>query len=118
VAGVLVAQPYSFTVHNDYYPFTPSLAHAFIQQVAEEYKVDANKLEKTLKCESTLRPNAIGDNGHSLGIAQINMPSHPDVTPQEAFNPYWAIEWTAKEFSNGYARHWTCARHLGFVTDG
>lgn len=64
----------------------------------------------TLKCESSLNPNAIGDAGQSYGVAQIHLPSHPTVTKEQALDPNFAIEWTAQQFSKGKAEMWTCYR--------
>lgn len=118
MAGVLVMQPHTFTAHNAYFPFTPTTAEVFIEQVAEKYKIDKTELLETLKCESSLKATAVGDGGKSFGIAQIHSPSHPTITREQALDPYWAMEWTAKEFSEGRKWQWTCARNLGFVTDG
>lgn len=78
----------------------------------------------TITCESHWKVNAIGDGGDSYGIAQINLPAHatpmeksgveilPAVTGVEALNPFFALDWTAKAFSLGKARMWTCYRNL------
>lgn len=67
---------------------------------------------QTLKCESSLNPRAIGDHGNSYGIAQIHLPSHKDITKEEALDPEFAIGWTAYQFSLGNHNQWTCYRNL------
>lgn len=76
------------------------------------YDVSSTTMYNTLRCESKLKPTAIGDYGHSFGVAQIHLPSHPEVTRTQALNPKFAVEWTAKAFSQGRQRMWSCYRLL------
>lgn len=85
-----------------------------LQDSALVYGVSLLALTNTLQCESKLNPHAIGDHGHSYGIAQIHMPSHPNITKTQALDPAFAIDWTAKQFSEGKSSMWTCARILGY----
>lgn len=57
---------------------------------------------------------ANGPNGRedSWGVAQIHLPSHPEITREQAQDPEWALEWAANEFKNGRASKWTEYRHL------
>lgn len=66
----------------------------------------------TIRCESNFNPRAVGDGGKSRGLAQIHKPSHPDITDEQAFDPYFAIDFMAKEFKNGNKWKWTCWRNL------
>ena len=83
-----------------------------IEKYAKQYGVSAKSIKKTLFCESSLRPDAVGDNGNSHGIAQIYLKYHPDVSKAEALDPAFAIEWMARKFSEGKSGLWTCARKL------
>lgn len=85
---------------------------ALIQRAALKHGVNERIMAATLWCESGYKPNAIGDGGTSFGVAQINLPSHPEITQEQALNPVWAIDWTAREFAAGRARQWTCWRQL------
>lgn len=67
-------------------------------------------MTQVLNCESTLNPNAVGDNGKSFGIAQIHLPSHPEITKEQALDPAFAIEYLAKEISEGNGGQWSCWR--------
>jgi hypothetical protein len=89
------------------------------QQSAEEivtayevrYAIPHHELFDTLKCESGLKPHAIHENdgkGDSRGIAQISTYYHPEVTAQEAYDPIWAVNWTANRFVTGHAHEWSC----------
>jgi hypothetical protein len=66
----------------------------------------------TLKCESKLNPAAVGDYGTSFGVAQIHLPAHPDITRAEALDPFFSINYAAREFAGGNASMWSCYRKL------
>lgn len=93
-------------------PNEPFNAERAIAAAERKYGLEPNILARTLWCESSYRPDAIGDGGTSYGIAQIHLPAHPQVTPEEALDPEWAVEWAAQAFANGQARMWTCFRQL------
>lgn len=93
-------------------PYTPIRRELTVQEMIHQSAVKwgANErlLARTLKCESGLNPHAVGDNGTSFGIAQINAPSWPHITKAQMFDAGWSIEWAAMQFSKGNARLWTC----------
>lgn len=74
--------------------------------------VDPTIFTDTLQCESSFDPNATGDHGTSIGIAQIHLPAHADITREEASDGVWSIIWAAQQFSLGRAKAWTCYRNL------
>ena len=69
-----------------------------IANAADRHGIDRVRFLATAKCESSLRPSVIGDDGNSIGLFQIHLPSHPDVLTENALNPEWAVEWAAKKF--------------------
>lgn len=91
---------------------------AFARKMALKYGVSYQEMAvtiggpgKTVACahgESSWDTDAVGDGGDSRGIAQIHRPSHPDITDEQALDPYWSIEWMAQEFSKGNQWMWTC----------
>ena len=87
-----------------------------IHESAVKWGVDEQILRKTLYCESRLKPDAIGDGGNSYGVAQIHLPSHQNkdewITKEQALDPKWAIDWTARQFSMKRQNMWTCYRLL------
>lgn len=91
-------------------PVTEKTIPQIINHFAKQYNVSAEKMLKTLTCESNLNPRAIGDHGKSFGIAQIHLPSHPYVSVAQAQDPIFATEFMAKEFARGNAKIWTCYR--------
>lgn len=82
-----------------------------ITMTAIQYGIDKVRFLATAKCESSLRPEVIGDDGASVGLWQIHLPSHPEVTMEQAKDPYFATEWSAKKFKKN-PRIWTCYRIL------
>jgi hypothetical protein len=68
----------------------------------------ANTLIRLAHCESTLNPAAVGDYGNSLGLFQIFLKWHPDVTPEQALDVEFATRWTAKKIRQGQGDLWTC----------
>lgn len=90
-----------------------------IEHFALQYDVSAEKMRKTMFCESSYNPLAKGDyrNGKptSFGLSQIHLPAHPEILEEQAYNPVFATEFMASEFSKGNIWKWSCARKLGFV---
>lgn len=44
----------------------------------------------------------------SWGAWQIHLPSHPNITKEQAQDPYWSTAWAAKQWSEGRASMWSC----------
>jgi soluble lytic murein transglycosylase-like protein len=88
-----------------------------INRSAEQYGVASTTLDAVLNCESMKNPDAIGDHGESRGISQINSRYHPEVTDEQAFDPEWSIDWTARRISEGEGHEWMCFRMLELSTD-
>lgn len=82
-----------------------------IRKFALLYETDADRMVETARCESGLNPSAIGDGGSSVGLFQIHLRSHPQVSREEALDPYFAAEWSAQKFAEN-PRIWTCYRNL------
>jgi hypothetical protein len=84
-----------------------------IEKKAKEYGTSATTLKRIVECESgyvtDVQSHHILSYGRekSFGLAQIHLPSHPDVTYEEAVDPEFAINYLAKN----YAQHtdkWSC----------
>lgn len=93
-------------------PPRPSTVPELITEYAGLYNLNEVVLRNTLYCESKLNPKAIGDHGASYGVAQIHLPSHPNISAEEALDPDFAIRWTAQQFSKGNQGMWSCYRLL------
>lgn len=78
-----------------------------VYNVAKVYGVSGYQMERTIECESRFNnvQSSAYQNGvreDSWGIAQIHLPSHPDVSREEAMNEEFAIDWMAKHFNDPY----------------
>lgn len=100
-----------------------------VWEAAAKYNTFPEKMWEVMKCENwDLVPDLqshhtytftderrgiyYGDRERSFGLAQIHLPDH-DVTYEQAIDPAFAIDFMAKNFAEGNAQWWTCARNLG-----
>jgi soluble lytic murein transglycosylase-like protein len=102
--GTQLAQVKSIERNEDLVP----LAKA----VALKHGLNQELFMKVINCESSFNPNAVGDNGHSYGLAQINLPAHPEVSKEQATDPNFALGWMANQWEQGRQDEWTCYRNL------
>ena len=47
---------------------------------------------------------------NSIGIAQIYLKYHPEVSRENAEDPQFSMAFMARRFRDGYANEWTCFR--------
>lgn len=83
-------------------------------EMALQAEVPPQEVLKTIECESNWDHLAQGDNNSSIGLSQINLPSHPHVSREAAEDPKYAIDFMVNEFEVGNKEIWTCARNLGY----
>jgi soluble lytic murein transglycosylase-like protein len=83
-----------------------------IDKYANQYGVNSQLMRDVVFCESGLNPNAVGDNGHSRGLVQIYDDYHPTISHEQAFDPDFALNFLAREMSQGNGHLWTCYRKL------
>ena len=91
---------------------------ALIRYYAKEYGLSGRTTEQAVeiaRCESDFVEDAVGDGGHSFGIAQIHLPAHPDITVEQATNKYFATWFLVSEISQNRMWKWSCARILGYI---
>lgn len=89
-----------------------------ISVYATKYGVNASQMLETVRCESVGFKNV--QSGHILngvredswGIAQINLYWNPEVTKQQALDPYFSMDFMARKFKLGKQDRWTCWRNL------
>lgn len=78
----------------------------------------AKQMLEVIRCESGfvsqqsrhIRPD--GTREPSFGVAQIHLPSHPDVTKEQAMDPEFSVHWMADKFRIGQMKLWTCWKDL------
>lgn len=73
-------------------------------QVQAETGMPADILFAIAMLESSMNPFAVGDGGQSHGLFQIYRSAHPDISVEQAQDPYFAAKWTAKNFMAAYNR--------------
>jgi len=89
--------------------------------VASKEGLNVGAFMATLKCEGDFYngqsyvKNPSGPNGRedSWGVVQIHLPSHPEITKDQATNPFWSINWMADEWLKGNEWKWTCWHTAG-----
>jgi len=74
-----------------------------INQVASNTRVRLAMLMGA-KLESGWNAAAVGDNGHSFGAFQINLPAHPNVSAQSAQDPVFAARFMLPAYEAGVQR--------------
>ena len=79
---------------------------------AKEAGVSPVTVLAVISCESQWIPTAVGDYGHSIGLAQINLPSHTSVSREMAEDPRYAINFLVNNLKDGNGNMWTCYRML------
>lgn len=85
---------------------------------AEIYNVNPKTMLNIINCENTewdidLQSRIINKKGireESYGLSQIHLPSHPDISKEQATDPDFALEFMAKNISKGKISMWSCAR--------
>lgn len=88
-----------------------------IELASDKYGVSYQELYLTIKCESEFQnvQSRIVKNGkreESYGIVQINLPTHPSITKEQALDVSFSIDWMAYQFSLGNQKKWTCWRNV------
>lgn len=80
--------------------------------IASQNGLNTNHFLATIRCESNWNATIEGDDGNSMGLVQISMLYHPEVSPEKAKDPAFALNWMAGEWSKGHAASWSCWRLL------
>lgn len=91
----------------------------------QEYNVSPETIMKLIRCEnrdlvfnqqSLLHYSrdhkewgvSAGDQEQSYGLAQIHLPSHPEISYNEAIDPVYAVEFIASQLAKGRGSQWSC----------
>lgn len=124
IVGAILFTVFSFSPNTiaEAEPLPELTIPQLVDKYSTEYGVSRTQMWATMKCENTeLDPtlqsriiNNKGEREESYGIAQIHLPSHPEITKAQATDAEFSVKWMAKEFKAGRANQWTCARKLGF----
>lgn len=92
---------------------------SLINSKAEQYSVSSEIMTKVIACESGFVEDVqsrhitrAGTREESYGLVQINLPSHPSVSYEQAIDPVFAVEFLARNLADGKGSMWTCWRLL------
>lgn len=96
---------------NEYY--------VLMAEIAEEYDVSYDTMQKVVHCESRFIPDTQsfhyfddGTRENSWGLSQIYLDVWTDITKEQANNPEFALRFMAEKFSEDKHHLWTCYRLL------
>ena len=92
---------------------TSTIKNVLVPFYADYYGVSVAQLQNTIKCESGFNPTALGDHGTSFGLAQLHYPASKGITLDEAYNPYFAIDYMARGLKY-HTDTWSCTGILGY----
>jgi hypothetical protein len=85
-----------------------------IDMAAESHSIATTTLYNLIWAESRLDPKA--DNGYDRGLAQINREAWPEITDEQAFDPEWALNWTAQKIADGESYIWTVCNCYSYAS--
>lgn len=112
---VVTAQELSIAGKNE----RSEAIYKLIDKYANKYSVSSTTMLAIMKCENrsfdpTLQSYHVknGVREESYGLVQIHLPSHPNVSYEQATDPEFSIEFLAKHLSQGKGSLWTCYRML------
>lgn len=90
-----------------------------VYQYAKISGVKSQTMINVIDCEDTTwtanqQSNIVRgkEREESYGLAQINLPSHPDISYDQAVDPDFAISYMADQLSKGKGNQWSCYRKL------
>lgn len=82
-------------------------------KVSAQYGVSAKEMKDVINCESSWNPLALKSTNRefSVGLSQINLKAHPDITVAQAQSPEFALTYLAKGLSTS-PNMWSCYTQL------
>lgn len=87
---------------------------------AKKYGVSSSVMISVINCENKewdtdLQSRIINKNGireESYGLSQINLPSHPNISLEQAIDPDFSLDFMAKNLKAGKGNMWTCYKKM------
>lgn len=85
----------------------------YADKYAQQYQIDASVFKKVMWCESSNRPDAIGDNGKAVGVMQFHKETFDEQSKllgeELDYNSTKdQIKLASWMFSKNKQSHWTC----------
>lgn len=102
--------PVKSSVEPQNAPGTCESVKECITYYSKKYDVPVSVISTVAYCESSYNPNAINSTSreYSVGISQINLMSHPHITEEQAKDIHFALDFMAKNISEGKGSMWSC----------
>lgn len=90
----------------------PESVKEYIIYSAQHEGIDVLKALAIAQCESGFNRNALHQSNkeYSVGIFQINLKVHHDITEEEARNPFLNVNWAMEQMISSGFSAWTCAK--------
>ena len=98
-------------------PKPPIYIQKIIDQASVIYGVSTSTIEYVLNNESGYKSNAVGDQGCSIGISQLNLCANPEITRVQALDPIWSIDYLSWNIYQHNGDMWTGYRLWKLSTD-
>lgn len=100
--------------------YSTSTAETIVRAYAVKYGVSGDEMWGTTLCENKgLDPTAqssvimkSGKRENSWGNSQINLYWHPEVTKEQAQDPYFSADFMGRYFAAGKQSQWSCWKDL------
>ncbi len=87
---------------------SPTSLKEYAVYLAIHENLNVGEFLATINCESGFNAQAVGDHGTSIGVAQIHLPAHPDISEAEASNGIFSLNWMADQWVAGRQKMWSC----------
>lgn len=101
-------------------PWTKERIRERIRHYSEKYAVSYSVMDNVVSCETAGTYDPLIQSGHykngvreeSYGLSQINLPSHPHITKEQARNVEFSLNFMGEEMAAGRYWKWTCWRNI------
>lgn len=82
-----------------------------VARIGPRFNVSVYTIHRIIQCESgyyNIQSNIIknGEREESYGVAQIHLPSHPEITKEQALDVDFSVEFIARELEKGNGWKW------------
>lgn len=75
--------------------------------IATAHGLNTKRFLSTIECESQWQTDAVSKT-NDVGLVQINIKAHPEISKEEMLNPLWSMTWMAEQWQNHHQKWWTC----------
>jgi len=94
-------------------PTNKTTVETIIRTIAKQEGVDPDLAVRVAKCESGLKPSAVGvnkDGSRDRGLFQINDKWHPEIDDATAFDIVLSTRFFCKAFKEGHLSWWNASK--------